>query len=84
MEKITRLNIGEHLLKKQLEIVNKTFDDAKADDMWFFNWTITQEQHDQLKEYSIPLIKKIFKCNKTRAESVFGWFDLEFGLRVKD
>lgn len=82
MEKITRLNIGDHLLKKQLEIVNKTFDDAKADDMWFFNWTITQEQHDRFKGYAIPLIRKIFKCNKTRAESIFGWFDLEFGLRV--
>ena len=52
--------------------------------MWFFNWKITQEKYDEFKRYAILLIKKVFKCNKQRAEKTFEWFDLEFGLSVLD
>jgi hypothetical protein len=45
---------------------------------------MTQEQHDQLKAYALPLIKKVFKCNKSRAETTFQWWDLQFGLRIKN
>jgi hypothetical protein len=82
--KINRLNIADHLIEHQLSMVGKTIEDAKKDDMWFFNWTMTQEQADEFKAYAIPLLKKVFKCNKSRAEGIFSWFSLEFGLRVKD
>jgi hypothetical protein len=82
--KVNRLNIADHLIEYQLSMVGKTIEDAKKDDMWFFNWTITQEQSDEFKAYAIPLLKKVFKCNKSRAEGIFSWFSLEFGLRVKD
>jgi hypothetical protein len=81
---INRTNIAEHLVEYQLAMVGKTMAEAKKDDMWFFNWTITQKQADEFRAYSIPLIKKVFKCNKSKAESIFSWFNLEFGLRVKD
>ncbi len=81
---INRYNIADHLVEYQLNMVGKTIEEAKKDDMWFFNWTMTQEQADELKAYAIPLIKKVFKCNKSRAEGIFSWFSLEFGLRVKD
>lgn len=81
---VNRTNIGEHLIRYQLELVGKTWEEAQNDDMWFFNWTITEEQHTKFKGYAIPLIKKVFKCNKKRAESIFSWFDLEFGLRLKE
>jgi hypothetical protein len=51
--------------------------------MWYFNNTMTQKQHEEFKRYAIPLLKKIFKFNKGKAESTFGWFDLQFGLRIK-
>mgnify|MGYP002263597127 CR=1 FL=1 len=38
----------------------------------------------QAKAMGIPLIKKIFKCNKRRAEQTFDWFNLQFGLRIKN
>jgi hypothetical protein len=60
------------------------FEEAQKDDMWFFNWTMTQDQADQFRGYAIPLIKKVFKCNRQKAEATFSWFFLEFGLRVKD
>jgi hypothetical protein len=81
--KINRSNITRHLIEYQLDMVGKRLVDTLDDDMWYFNWTMTQEQHDKFKAYAIPLLKKIFKFNKGKAESTFGWFDLQFGLRIK-
>ncbi len=82
--KVNRANITRHLIEYQLDMVGKRLVDTLDDDMWYFNWTMTQEQHEEFKRYAIPLIKKIFKCNKSRAESTFGWFDMQFGLRIKN
>ena len=82
MSKINRTNVADHLVEYQLEMVGKTMAEAYKTEQWYSKWTMTDEQHDQLKAYALPLIKKIFKCNKSRAESIFGWFDLQFGLRI--
>jgi hypothetical protein len=82
--KVNRANITRHLIEYQLDMVSKRLVDTLDDDMWYFNWTMNQEQHEEFKRYAIPLIKKIFKCNKGRAESTFGWFDMQFGLRIKN
>ena len=81
--KINRDNIAKHLVEYQLNMVGKTLEDTLSDDMWYFNWTMTPTQHEEFKRYAIPLLKKIFKFNKAKAESTFGWFDLQFGLRIK-
>lgn len=83
METINRTNIGEHLLVYQLEMVNKTLKDVANDDKWFFNITMTRNQAIQFRSYAIPLIKKTFKCNRVKAEGIFEWFNLTFGLRIK-
>jgi hypothetical protein len=82
MSKINRTNVGDHLVEYQLEMVGKTIAEAYKTDKWYSVWTMTDEQQDQLRDYAIPLIKKIFKCNKKRAEGIFGWFLLQFGLRI--
>ena len=82
--KINRANITRHLIEYQLDMVGKRLVDTLDDDLWYFNWTMTQEQHEEFKRYAIPLLKKIFKFNKGRAESTFGWFDMQFGLRIKN
>ena len=79
---INRTNIADHLVEYQLAMVGKTMAEAYKTEDWFSEWTMTDEQHEQLKAYAIPLIKKVFKCNRKKAESVFGWFDLQFGLRI--
>lgn len=84
MGKINRLNVADHLVEYQLNMIGKTMADALKDDMWFFNWTMTEEQHQQFRAYAIPLLKKVFKFNKKKAEETFGWFNLQFGLRIKD
>ena len=81
--KVTRQNISEHLFEKQLEIIEKTVQDAIAERNWRGEWFMTQEEFNEFKSYSIPLIKKTFKCNKSKAESTFNWFILQFGLKVK-
>ena len=82
--KINRANITKHLIEYQLDMVGKRLVDTLDDDLWYFNWTMTQEQHEEFKRYAIPLLKKIFKFNKGRAEQTFDWLNLQFGLRIKN
>ena len=81
--KINRINIADHLIEYQLKMIGKTVLDVEGDEKWYSNNTMTPEQHEEFKAYAIPLLKKIFKFNKTRAERTFGWFNLQFGLRIK-
>ena len=80
--KVNRTNITDHLIEYQLKMVGKTVDEIKEDEKWYFNNTMTEEQHEEFKRYAIPLLKKIFKFNKGKAESTFSWFDLQFGLKI--
>ena len=82
MEKVTRENIAEHLVRYQLEMVGKTWEDAMADKWWFSNITMTQEQFEQFMAYSLPLVKKTLRCNKAKAQRALDWFNLQFGLRI--
>jgi hypothetical protein len=84
MAKINRENIGEHLVDYQLEMVGKSIQEAHMTKEWYSKWTMTEEQHEALRAYALPLIKKVFKCNKSRAENTFQWWDLQFGLRIKN
>lgn len=82
--KVNRANITRHLIEYQLDMVGKRLVDTLDDDMWYFNWTMTKEQHEEFKRYAIALLKKIFKFNNSRANSTFDWFDMQFGLRIKN
>jgi len=44
---------------------------------------MTRAQLEQFHAYAIPLIKKTFHCNKSRAEETFQWFRNNLGLRLK-
>ena len=81
--KINRTNISDHLVEYQLKMIGKTVLDVSGDEMWYHNNTMTPEQHEEFKAYAIPLLKKVFKFNKSKAEETFGWFSLQFGLRIK-
>jgi hypothetical protein len=80
--KINRETIADHLVDYQLNMVGRTIAEAIKTEKWYSKWTMTDEQHEQFRAYALPLIKKIFKCNKKRAEDIFGWFNLQFGLRI--
>jgi hypothetical protein len=80
--KINRETIADHLVDYQLNMVGRTIAEAIKTEKWYSEWTMTEEQHEQFRAYALPLIKKIFKCNKKRAEGIFGLFNLQFGLRI--
>jgi hypothetical protein len=84
MGKINRLNIAEHLVDVQLKMVNRTMFEAMQNPDWFHEWTMTTEQHEKLKAYAIPLLKKVFKFNTNKAKSTFDFFILQYGLKIKD
>lgn len=65
-------------------MIGKTIKDAEKLEDWYYQFTLTQKQHEVFKGYAIPLIKKIFKCSKTKAEQTFDWFNLNLGLRIKN
>jgi uroporphyrinogen-III decarboxylase len=79
---INRQNITDHLIEYQLKMIGKTIDEITTDEKWFSNNTMTPEQHEEFKAYAIPLLKKVFKFNKSKAEQTFSWFDLSYGLRI--
>ena len=82
MGSVNRINIAEHLVEYELEMVGRTIAEAYKNENWFWEWTMTDEQFDRLKAYAIPLIRKVFKCNKSRAEQTFDWWNFQFGLRI--
>ena len=82
MEKITRDNIVKHLQEFQLKMIGKTIEDVKDDPEWFDSNTFTVEQLTDFNVYALPLILKIFKCNKNKAKNILGEFNLNWGLRV--
>jgi hypothetical protein len=83
-EPVNRLNVQDHLIEYQLNMVGKTIEDAKKDELWYYNITMTSKQFEVFKSYAIPLLRKIFKFNKRKAEQTFDWFNLSYGLRIKD
>lgn len=81
---INRANITRHLIEYQLDIVGKRLVDTLDDDKWYFNWTITREEHAMFKRYAIRTLKKVYKFNTTKANETFKWFYEQFGLRIKE
>lgn len=81
---INRVTITKHLVEYQLEMIGRSLMDTLDDDQWYFNFTMTREQHLAFKKYALRLIKKVFKCNTTKALDTFEWFHENLGLRIKN
>jgi len=81
--KSNRTNIARHLLEYQLNIIGKTTADIKKNPNWFEEWKITQSDQELFKQYAIPMLKKVFKFNTSKAKETFEWWRLHFGLHIK-
>lgn len=79
--KINRTNVARHLLEYQLNMTGRTTAATEIVPDWFEKWTITKIEYEFFKSYAIPLLKKTFKINTTKANQTFEWFDLQFGLK---
>jgi hypothetical protein len=71
------------ILKAELKYINKTIEEVKEEEEWYNKYTITEEQYEEWKTYSTALIQKVLKCNKATAEKEFSWFNLMYGIKVK-
>lgn len=83
-DKPRRANIIPHLMEYQFKMVGKTMVDTLDDDRWKFNWTISRKQKAEFAKYAIPVLRKVFRCNKAKAITTFEWFYAHFGLRLKE
>ena len=78
---VNRMNISDHLIQYQLNLIGI----EKLSDVENYNkLTITEKQHNLFRSYAIPLLKKVFKFNKAKAENTFDWFLLQYGLIIKE
>jgi hypothetical protein len=76
-----REEINRKLVTMQMEMIGLTYQDAVDTPEFWRVYTLTTEQTLEWRKAALPLIKKTFKCNKTRAQSTMGWFELNLGLR---
>jgi hypothetical protein len=81
---INRTNVADHLVEYQLDMIGRTIAEAYKTPEWYRDWTMTTAQYEKWKEYAIPLLKKVFRCNKGKAEQMFQWLNFQFGLRIDD
>ena len=78
---VNRMNISDHLIEYQLNLIGI----EKLSDVKDYNkLVITEKQHKLFRSYAIPLLKKVFKFNKNKAENTFDWFLLQYGLNIKN
>lgn len=83
MTKVSRKTLTSHLLKYQLNIVGKSIVDTLDNDKWRFQWVISKLDYTTFRGYAVPLIKKVLRCNRLKAESSFDWFYQVYGLRIR-
>ena len=61
---------------------NVSYDDIKdRKDNWFSEWTMTEAQNEEWKDWGVAYIRKVFKTNKILAEKEMLWFNLQWGLK---
>ena len=82
MANINRENIAEHLLDYQLSMIDRSMYEALTNPKWKQEWSLTAEQYAQYERYAIPLLKKVFKFNTTKAKQTLKFLD-NFGLKIK-
>jgi hypothetical protein len=81
-----RNNMIDYLIDYQLKLVGLSIDDVlimdSEDDSWRKN-KITYSQYIEFRKHAIPIMQKVYKFNRKKAESNFEWFFNEFGLTIK-
>jgi len=62
-----------------------TFEDIKdRKDNWYQQYTMTEAQSDEWKEWGIKHLREKLKMNKVLAEKEMSWFMLMYGLKFSN
>jgi hypothetical protein len=78
----TRDNLEEGLFEYQLFLVGKTRMIMVGNDDWREENSIPNSHYKDLRNFSIPLIRKILHINKLKAETAFDKWYNKFGLKI--
>jgi hypothetical protein len=84
MTKISREEIGKHLLEMQLQLIGKDLMVLIDDDRWRFNNPMSMTQFLSFKHYALEQIQKTYKCNSKKRDVIWDQFYELFGLRIKN
>lgn len=79
--------ILKELIDKMFEIAGHPlkFEDVEGrTDNWFQEYTMTETQNEEWKEWGIKLIQKKKRYNKKYAQREMAWLDLYCGLKISD
>jgi hypothetical protein len=78
--------IVETMINKMFEIAGHSvvFEDIKdRTDNWYQQWTMTEEQNKEWREWGIKYLKKQKHLVKYYAERQMAMFDLNYGLKLE-
>jgi hypothetical protein len=78
---INRINVSEHLLEYQFNIIGKTMVNTVTEPNWKNEWEMNEKQKEMFKSYSLRLLKKIFRFNTSKARETYEFFENNFGLQ---
>lgn len=79
--------ILKELIDKMFEISGHPlkFEDVEGrTDNWFQQYTMTETQNEEWKEWGTKLIQKKKRYNKKYAQREMAWLDLYCGLKISD
>jgi hypothetical protein len=77
----------KELIDKMFEIAGHDlkFEDVEGrKDNWFQQYTMTEAQNEEWREWGIKLIMKKRRYNKFLADREIRWLDLYCGLKISD
>tara|TARA_R110000868_G_scaffold120749_2_gene320529 strand:- start:394 stop:654 length:261 start_codon:yes stop_codon:yes gene_type:complete len=77
----------ETLINKMFEIAGHsvTFNDILSrEDDWYCQWTMTEDQNKEWREWGIKHLRKDGKMFKTLAEREMAMINLSYGLKIEN
>ena len=60
------------------------YDDLLDLPKWFIDFTMTQAQSDEFRDWFVAETKKRMRWSKKRALSEFSWLNLMYGLKIEE
>lgn len=86
MARLDKHQIAITLINRMFEIAghNVTFKDVEGrKDEWYLEYTMTEEQNKEWREWGEKFIKTQLRVKKESAKSEMAFFDLNYGLKIK-
>ncbi len=83
MKRLT-LEQYDEILNYQLKFVGQTVDCMRDDPLWFYRYSITQDQYDKWKDWSVKYMVEKLNVSKNTAIDYFLIINRRHGLRISD